>query len=190
MRRAIERFDPNRGVRFYVYAQFWIRQQIGRWRRNTGSLIRVPVHRYELQDKIVTFSEEFEDENLRPPTEAEVSEAVGCDVKAIKSLALALSEPLEFAEVMGCMPDHSDTPEEHAARTQSKRLVRQALEHLDERQQQIVRMRFGIDLDTDMTLEEVGKVYGVTRERIRQIEAMAIRSFRHPVRRKVLRDLL
>lgn len=190
MRRAIERFDPNRGVRFYIYAQFWIRQHIGRWRSNTGSLIRVPVHRYELQDRIVTFNEEFEDENLRPPTETEVSEGVGCDVKVIKSLALALSEPLEFAEVMGCMPDHSDTPEEHATRTQSKRLVRQALEHLDERQQQIVRMRFGIDLDTDMTLEEVGKVYGVTRERIRQIEAMAIRSFRHPVRRKVMRDLL
>lgn len=190
MRRAVERFDPDRGVRFYIYALFWIRQQISRWRRNNGSTIRVPVHRYDLHAKIAPFVEEFQQVYMRAPLEVEVAQALGCDVKAIKSLALALSEPLEFSETMLATPDPSCSPEEIARRKQAEDLIKQELEDLDEREREIIRMRFGMDLDSEMTLEEIGQIYGVTRERIRQIEAKALQRLGRPGRARFLRGLL
>jgi len=190
LRRAVERFDPDRGVRFYLYALFWIRQQISRWRMNNMSLIRVPVHRYELNSKISAFREDFSGQYYRDPTDLEISEHLECEVKAIKSLALALSKPLDFHQVMSVRADTADSPEELARQHQSERLIRHELEELDERQNEILRMRFGIGRDDDMTLEEIGQIYGVTRERIRQIEAKALKRLGHPGRVRLLRELL
>lgn len=190
IRRAAERFDPDRGVRFYVYALFWIRQQIGRWRANNMSMIRVPVHRHELNAKIGAFRQAFSDEFYRDPTYSEISKHLDCEVKAIKSVELAFSKPLEFNQAMSNCPDGADSPEELARRHQSERLIRQEMEELDERQNEILRMRFGIGRDDDMTLEEIGQIYGVTRERIRQIEAKALKKLGHPGRARFLRELL
>lgn len=190
IRRAAERFDPDRGVRFYVYALYWIRQQIGRWRANNRSMIRVPVHRHELNAKINAFREEFSDEFHRDPAYMEISKHLDCEVKAIKSIELAFSKPLEFDQAMSNCPDRADSPEELTRRHQSERLIRQEMEELDERQNEILRMRFGIGRDDDMTLEEIGQLYGVTRERIRQIEAKALKKLGHPGRARFLRELL
>ncbi len=190
IRRAAERFDPDRGVRFYMYASFWIRQQVSRWRLNNGSLIRVPVHRYELYEKILSFVEEFEKINPCTPKEAEISEAVGCNIRTIDSLRTAFSEPLEYCRAMASKADRGPSPEDAALEQQSVRLLKEKLTDLDERQQDIVRMRFGIDRPSDMTLEEIGEIYGVTRERIRQIEAKSLRTLGHPSRVRFLRELL
>lgn len=190
IRRAAERFDPNRGIRFYVYALFWIRQQIGRWRANNRSLIRVPVHRHALNAKIDAFREVFFNEFHRDPTYEEISRHLDCDVKAIKLLEVAFSKPLKFDQVMADCPVIADSPEDRATRHQSERLIRQEMAELDERQNNILRMRFGIGRDDDRTLEEIGQIYGVTRERIRQIEATALKKLRHPGRGRYLRELL
>lgn len=190
IRRAAEKFDPERGVRFYVYALFWIRQQIDRWRANNKSMIRVPVHRHELNAKINAFRKEFLNEFHREPSHIEIAKHVDCEVKTIKSLKLAFSKPLEFNQTMDNLYDSDDSPEELARRHQSKRLIWQEMEELDEREKQILRMRFGIGRDDDQTLEEIGQIYGVTRERIRQIEAKALRKLGHPGRARFLRELL
>jgi RNA polymerase primary sigma factor len=189
LRRAVERFDPDRGVRFYLYALFWIRQQISRWRMNNMSLIRVPVHRYELNSKISAFREEFAGQFHCDPTDLEISEHLECEVKAIKSIALALSKPLEFHQVMSGRADAAESPEGLAAEHQSERLIRNKLNSLTPREEAIIRMRFGIGLRTDMTLEEIGEIYDVTRERIRQIEAKALRKLKHPTRSRLLEQL-
>lgn len=190
VRRAAERFDPDRGVRFYVYALFWIRQQIGRWRANNMSMIRVPVHRHELSAKIDAFREEFSGKFHRNPTDHEISEHLECELKVVRSVLLSLSEPLEIDKVMSIRSDNADSPEEMAARQQCRRLISNALNGLTPREEAIIRMRFGIGLRTDMTLEEVGEIYGVTRERIRQIEAKGLRKLKHPSRSRMLGQLM
>ena len=190
IRRAAERFDRDRGVRFYVYALFWIRQQISRWRMNNISMIRVPVHRFELNSKISAFREEFAGQFYRDPTDREISEHFECDVKLVKSITLALSKPLEFHQAMLGRADTADSPEKLAMQHQSERLIRYRLNSLRPKQEAVIRMRFGIGLEKDMTLEEVGEIYGVTRERIRQIEANSLRMLKHPSRSRHLAQLL
>jgi RNA polymerase primary sigma factor len=189
LRRAVERFDPSRGVRFYLYALFWIRQQISRWRANNMSLIRVPVHRYELNSKIRAFREEFEGQFHRSPTDSEISQHIEYEVKVIKAIALALSEPIEFDQVMSGHADNTESPEEMATQHQLKRVVHSHLNSLTPREEAIIRMRFGIGLRSDMTLEEIGGIYDVTRERVRQIEAKALRKLSHPSRSRILAQL-
>jgi RNA polymerase primary sigma factor len=190
VRRAAERFDPDRGVRFYVYALFWIRQQIGRWRANNMSLIRVPAHRHELNPKISIFRESFFEQFGRFPNHDQISAHLGVSVDAIRSISIALSKPLEFHRTMRGLADSDHSPEDLARQRQSERLIRREMGQLDEREIEILRMRFGIDRDEEMTLEEVGQVYGVTRERIRQIEAKSLKRIGHPGRIRFLRDLL
>lgn len=189
LRRAVERFDPDRGVRLYIYALYWIRQQISRWRANSMSLIRVPVHRYELNSKINAFREEFEAQFYRDPTASEISQHIECEVKAIEAITLALSAPFEFDQVMSGHADTIESPEEIAAGHQLKRVVHSQLNSLTPREEAIIRMRFGIGLKSDMTLEEIGEIYDVTRERIRQIEAKALRKLKHPSRSRILAQL-
>jgi RNA polymerase primary sigma factor len=190
IRRAAERYDPDRGVRFYVYALYWIRQQIGRWRMNNMSMIRVPVHRHELNASVTAFREEFSSQFFRDPTDREISDHLECDTRSIRSIELALSKPLAFDRVMVNRARIEETPEELAMKRQVERLTRRELEELDERQIDIVCRRFGIGRDEDMTLEEIGQIYGVTRERIRQIEAKALKRLAHPGRVRFLRELL
>lgn len=190
IRRAAERYDPDRGVRFYVYALYWIRQQIGRWRMNNMSIIRVPVHRHELNASVTAFREEFSSQFFRDPTDREISDHLECDTRSIRSVELALSKPLAFDQVMVNRARIEETPEELAMKRQAERLTRRELDELDERQIDIVCRRFGIGRDEDMTLEEIGQIYGVTRERIRQIEAKALKRLAHPGRVRFLRELL
>ena len=190
IRRAAERYDPGRGVRFYVYALYWIRQQIGRWRMNNMSMIRVPVHRHELNASVTAFREEFSSQFFRDPTDREISDHLECDTRSVKSVELALSKPLAFDQVMVNRARIEETPEELAMKRQAERLTRRELDELDERQIDIVCRRFGIGRDEDMTLEEIGQIYGVTRERIRQIEAKALKRLAHPGRVRFLRELL
>ena len=190
LRRASERFDPERGVRFYLYALLWIRQRISRWRADQGSMIRVPVHRRQLHDKIKAHAEEFEYAYARSPTEFELAEAAGIEVTTIRMLQFALSDPVALHRSHTVIPSHSEGPDEIVARNQLASLISRELNQLSERQEAIIRMRFGIGRESDMTLEEVGKIFGVTRERIRQIESKVLQKFSHPSRQRALRELL
>lgn len=190
LRRASERFDPERGVRFYLYALLWIRQRISRWRADQGSMIRVPVHRMQLYDKIKAHAEEFEYTHARSPTEFELAEAAGIEVTTIRMLQFALSDPVALHRALTVIPSQSEGPDETVARSQLSSFIKRELNQLSERQEAIIRMRFGIGRESDMTLEEVGKVFGVTRERIRQIESKVLQKFSHPSRQRALRELL
>lgn len=189
LRRASERFDPERGIRFYLYALLWIRQRISRWRADQGSLIRVPVHRAQLNAKIMTYAEEFERTHSRSPTDSELSTATGCEVDMIKSLESALSEPIWFDQVAVAIPSPVEAPDETMLRSQVATMVNRELDELPEREQAVIRMRFGIGRDSEMTLEEIGQIYSVTRERIRQIEAKGLERLKHPSRRRFWREL-
>jgi RNA polymerase primary sigma factor len=190
IRRAAEKYESSRGVRFYIYALYWIRQQINRYRLNNKSIIRVPIHRHELHAKITAYRERFEQNYLRGPTDAEIADYVECDVKAVKSLELAFSEPLNFLDEMAETTGSSESSEDVVHQQQSSLLINEALEHLDPRERDVILRRFGIGLESDMTLEEIGQIYGVTRERIRQIEAKSIKKLIHPNRARNLRGLL
>lgn len=190
LRRASERFDPERGVRFYLYALLWIRQRIGRWRADQGSLIRVPVHRMQLHDKVKAHAEEFEYAHSRSPTEMEVATSAGIEVAIIRMLDFALSDPIPFHRVESSIASRAEGPDEVVTHNQIASILSQELNQLSEREEAIIRMRVGIGRANDMTLEEIGKVFGVTRERIRQIESKALQKLSHPSRRRALRGLL
>ena len=189
LRRASERFDPERGVRFYLYALLWIRQRISRWRADQGSIIRVPVHRVQLNSKIMAHAEEFERVHARSPTDLELAAASGCEISTIRSLALALSEPVPFDRVSAGMQFGAISPEESVLRKHANNLLNGEIDQLKDREQDIVRRRFGINRDSDMTLEEIGQIYRVTRERIRQIESDALRKMKQGGRWRFLREL-
>lgn len=190
LRRASERFDPERGVRFYLYALLWIRQRISRWRADQGSLIRIPVHRAQVNTKIMTSAEEFERSHARSPTDLELAATTGLEAATIRSLAFALSDPIPFHRVGGSMRSHEEGPEVTVSRSQLAIVINRELDELPEREQSVIRMRFGIDRESEMTLEEIGQIYGVTRERIRQIEAKGLERLSHPGRRRVFQALL
>ena len=190
LRRASERFDPERGVRFYLYALLWIRQRISRWRADQGSMIRVPVHRVQLNTKITTHLEEFERSHARSPTELELAAATGVEVATIRSLAAALSPLVPLRRVERTMALRWEGQDEIVSRSQAASVISRELNSLPAREEAILRMRFGINLESDMTLEEIGQVFGVTRERIRQIEAKGLQRLKHPTRRRSLRRLL
>lgn len=190
LRRASERFDPERGVRFYLYALLWIRQRISRWRADQRSMIRVPVHRTQLNSKIATHVEEFEYLRARSPTDLELAALTGLEIATIRSLAFALSDPVPFDRVEEAIALRAEGPDEIVTRSQLASFISRELNQLSEREEAIIRMRFGIGRESDMTLEEVGKVFSVTRERIRQIEAKALQKLSRPSRRRILRELL
>ncbi len=190
LRRASERFDPQRGVRFYLYALLWIRQRISRWRADQGSMIRVPVHRMQLHTKIKAHAEAFEYLHARSPTELELAASSGLEVATIRSLEFALSDPVALHRIQGVIASRAEGPDEIVTRTQLASFISRELNQLSERQETIIRMRFGIGRESDMTLEEVGKIFSVTRERIRQIESKALQKLSHPSRRRALRELL
>lgn len=190
LRRASERFDPERGVRFYLYALLWIRQRISRRRADQGSLIRVPVHRVQLNAKITTHAEEFERSHLRSATDLELAAATGFEAATIRSLQFALSDPVPFHQVEEAIASRAEGQDEIISRAQLASVISRELNDLPARAEAVIRMRFGIGLTSDMTLEEVGKIYGVTRERIRQIEAKSLQTLAHPSRRRGWRGLL
>lgn len=191
LQRSTRRFDPERGYRFLIYATYWMRQAIMRWRADEGAAIRIPVHRNEKVTKLVRALDRLD---------VRVGGAVS-DLDLAEELEWAIDEVRQFrgipreAEYPASFDDWDNLLSEPSGvdvfdRAETERIVTDALADLPERQADIVRMRFGIGRDSDMTLEEIGQIYGVTRERIRQIEAKGLRFLSHPGRKRRLRILL
>lgn len=191
LQRSTRRFDPERGYRFLIYATYWMRQAITRWRSDEGAAIRIPVHRNE---KITKLDRALERLNIRAGggvSDLELSEELEWTVDEVRQFR---SIPRE-AEYPENLDDWDDLLPEPSAvdvfdQAETERIVTDALADLPERQADVIRMRFGIGRDSDMTLEEIGQIYGVTRERIRQIEAKGLDRLSHPGRKRRLQELL
>lgn len=190
LQRATRRFDPERGDRFTIYSSFWMMQSLTRWRADEGSLIRIPVHRREKLPELDRCAERLEDRFSRQPTNAELAEELGwteTTVEMFTRIPRLVTEVVDEDDV----EQIAESPQEQCINQgDMKRVIRECLAELPERQAAIIRMRFGIDGDDEMTLEEIGEIYRVTRERIRQIEAKAMRFLTHPVRKRHLHALL
>ncbi|WP_266019681.1 sigma-70 family RNA polymerase sigma factor [Brucella intermedia] len=191
LQRSTRRFDPERGHRFLIYATYWMRQAITRWRAEEGAAIRIPVHRNE---KITKLDRALDRLDVRVG-------GVVSDMELAAELEWTTDEVRQFrripreAEYLESIDEWDDLfPEPKNANvfdeTETKRIVTEALTELQERQADVIRMRFGIGRDAEMTLEEIGQLYGVTRERIRQIEAKALGQLSHPGRKRRLQELL
>lgn len=191
LQRSTRRFDPERGYRFLIYASYWMRQAIIRWRADEGSAIRIPVHRSE---KIAKLDRALGALDAR-------ADGIVSDNELAAKLEWTLDEVRQFrgipreAEYPDSIDDWDDLlperdTEQPFDRAETEWIVADALAELQERQADVIRMRFGIGRDDEMTLEEIGQLYGVTRERIRQIEAKALKYLSHPKRKQRLQALL
>jgi RNA polymerase primary sigma factor len=190
MQRSTTRFEPNRGVRFLMYAAYWMRQAISRWRADEGAIVRIPVHRHT---DLAALDEALDRLQLslgRLPTGSELADDREWNEQHVERLLATPRVQVEWDELDSetlLVPAEQEAQLEEA---DTSRVVADALSELRERHADVIRKRFGFDGDGEMTLEEVGRIYGVTRERIRQIEAQALRQLSHAGRIKKLRGLL
>ncbi|MCL2334880.1 MAG: sigma-70 family RNA polymerase sigma factor [Endomicrobia bacterium] len=198
--KAVEKFEWKRGFKFSTYATWWIRQSINRAIADQARTIRIPVHMKELISKLTKVKKKFQQDIGREPTIEEYSKALRLSTDRIRRILKMMQEPVSLATPVGEEEDsrledfiedqHSPSP---VAKTQQYRLqleLQKVLNTLTPREAEIISLRYGIGVGYPSTLEEVGKKFGVTRERVRQIEAKAIRKLRHPTRSKSLREYL
>ena len=198
--KAVDKFEYKRGFKFSTYATWWIRQAITRSIADQARTIRIPVHMIETINKLNRVSRQMLQENGREPTPEDLAKRMGLPVDKIRKVMKISKEPVSMEKPVGddedshygdFLEDTTLPPPADVATVDSLRdITEKALSGLSPREARVIRMRFGIGMSSDHTLEEVGKQFDVTRERIRQIEAKALRKLRHPSRSTALRSFL